>query len=80
MGKVYMKVMVSFDTNEPELIKNPKKVVESALKQGVKVDGEVYFPMTEYNSKLYELYDVNDCGTELNLDDAFNECTITLTE
>lgn len=80
MAKVYMKVMVSFDTNESELIKNPKKVVEAALRQGVKVDGEVYFPMAEYNDKLYELYDPNDYGTELNLDDAFNECTITLTE
>lgn len=69
MEKVYMKVMVSFDGDIEKIAKDPVTEVRKALTNGVMVDGEVYFPMTDYNEKLYE---VKNDGFELNVDSSFD--------
>lgn len=77
MGQVYMKIMVSFDADEKELANNTVEVVERALKKGVKIDGEVYFPMTDYNDKLYEMHNK---PTEINVDYNFDGQILKMTK
>lgn len=76
-NKVYMKMTVSFEVDSEDLLKNPVITVKKALKEGATIDGEVYFPMVEANDCLYNS---NNNGLELNIDNALDECTITLLE
>ena len=65
MGKVYLKVMVSFEADERNIVQNPVKAVKNALQKGVEIDGEICFPMTDCNDSLYELYNKD---SEINID------------
>ena len=76
MSKVYLKIMVSFEADEEKIIKNPKEEIKKALMNGAEVDGEVYFPMTDYNNET--IYKLKDDGIEVNVDGALDGYIVKL--